>query len=233
MPERFGLYYAPPVSSELWRRAAIWLGRDATNRFDLEADVGGLDPERRHAVTQAARRYGFHATLKAPMELDAKLEGKDLDRALKAWTGQQSPVPIGRLQLAELGGFLALLPVAQSPALTDFAAAVVVDFDDFRAPLGAADRERRHENLRLSDHQAALLERFGYPYVLDQFLFHMTLSDQLPADELAPVRAAAEAWFAPVLGEELLLDRVVLFREAEPGTPFLRLRDYPLTGEPG
>jgi len=230
MPERFGLYYAPPVTSELWRRAAIWLGRDAANSAELEADIGGFDPERRHAVTQQARRYGFHATLKAPMGLDGKLEGKDLDRALKAWAGAQAPVSIGRLHIAPLGRFLALLPVTQTEALTDFAAAVVEDFDGFRAPLSAADRQRRHENLRLSAHQAELLERFGYPYVLDQFLFHMTLSDQLPPDELAPVRAAAEVWFAPVLGEDVLLDRLVLFREAEPGAPFLRVRDYPLTG---
>lgn len=230
MPERYGLYFAPAVTSECWRRAAIWLGRDALTDTLLEADVGGLDPEHRLAVTRSARRYGFHATLKAPMALGARLEGKDLGRALKAWAATQAPVMVGRLELRSLDGFLALTPVTQSPALTDFAARVMTDFDGFRAPPSEAERARR-EAARLSPRQVELLGQYGYPYVLEEFLFHMTVSDRLPAAEFEPVRAAAAAWFAPLLGEELLLDRVVLFREAEAGAPFLRLRDYPLGGE--
>jgi hypothetical protein len=40
---------------------------------------------------------------------------------------------------------------------------------------------------------------------------------------------AAQSWFAPILRQNLLLDRLVLFHEAEAGEPFVRLRDYPLT----
>jgi hypothetical protein len=59
----------------------------------------------------------------------------------------------------------------------------------------------------------------------------MTLTDRLPAEEQADFRAAIEGVFAPVLGAPVLLDRLALYREAESGAPFERLRDYPLIGE--
>jgi len=231
MPERFALYYAPDTGSALWRHAAIWLGRDAATGATLEADVGGLDPERRHAVTHSARRYGFHATLKAPMALDGKLEGKDLDRAIRAWADAHAPVDIGRLVLKPIGGFLALVAAEQSAALTDFAGRVVADFDGFRAPLSEADRAKRHANASLTPRQAGYLDRYGYPYVMEDYLFHMTVSDSLDPAPQAEVRAAAENWFGPLLGEEVMLDRLVLFHEETPGAPFLRRRDYLLLGD--
>jgi len=231
MPERFGLYYAPPVTSELWRRAAIWLGRDAATGATLEADIGGVDPERRHVITTSARRYGFHATLKAPMALDGKLEGKDLDRAIKAWAGVNAPVSIGRIVLRPLEGFLALVPEAQPAALTDFTAKIVGDFDGFRAPLRPEDKARRNAGGHLTPRQLELIDRFGYPYVMEEFRFHMTLTDRLEDEERRTTAAAITEWLGPLIGQELLLDRLVLFHEAEPGAPFRRLRDYPLGGE--
>ncbi len=230
MAERYAIYFAPPTSSELWRRSAIWLGRDAATGSAIEADIGGLDPEHRHYWTRSARRYGFHATLKAPMALDTSLEGKDLDRALKAWVAVHAPIEIGRLKLASLDGFLALIPVEQSAGLTDFVADVVTDFDGFRAPLTAAELERRIGASSLSLRQRALLEQFGYPYVLEEFRFHLTLTDRLEPQDGPSFMAAVEDVFGFATTEPLLLDRLVLFHEAEPGAPFTRLRDYPLTG---
>ena len=231
MPERYGLYYAPAVTSELWRHAAIWLGRDAATDSTLEADVGGIDPERRHAITKSARRYGFHATLKAPMALDGKLDAKDLDRALKAWTSAHAPLDIGPIVLRPIAGFLALVPDRQSGALTDFAARIVEDFDGFRAPIEADDKARRNVGGHLTARQLELLEEFGYPYVMEEFRFHMTLTDQIEPREQLSVSAAITAWFGPLIGQNMLLDRLVLFHEAGPGAPFMRLRDYPLTGD--
>ncbi len=231
MAERYALYFAPPSGSELWRLAAIGLGRDAATGATLDADLGDIDPEHRHALTKSARRYGFHATIKAPMALDARLEGKDLDRALKAWTAVNAPVSIGRLVLKSLDGFIALVPAKQTAALTEFAGRVVVDFDGFRAPPTEDDKQKRLAGGRLTPRQVELLDRYGYPYVLDEFRLHMTLTDRLQPDDHGALMAAAASFFAPVLGEEVLLDRIVLFHEAEPGAPFTRLRDYPLTGD--
>lgn len=230
MPERYAIYYAPPVTSPLWALATDWLGRDSLTGATPELNIAGLSFATRFAMTHAARRYGFHATIKAPMALDGKLEPKDLDRALKAWSAANVPVGIGRLVLKPIGGFLALVPAEQTAGLTEFAGRVVADFDGFRAPLAPEDRARRIHHGHLNEHETALLDAYGYPYVMDAFLFHMTLTDKLDDADRAVAEAAAATWFGTALAEELLLDRLVLFQEAEPGAPFRRLRDYPLTG---
>ena len=61
--------------------------------------------------------------------------------------------------------------------------------------------------------------------------FHMTLTDRIEdLSERARFAEAVTDFFAFMADEEVVLDRLVLFREA-PGAPFLRLRDYLLTGE--
>ena len=230
MPERYAIYFAPPVTSELWRKSAIWLGRDALTGGEIAADIADVDPERRRHLTRSARRYGFHATLKAPMALAASLSDRDLDRALGAWAASRGPVEIGRLTIVSLDGFLALVPTEQSAALTAFAEAVVEDFDGFRSALTEAERARRQG--ALTPRQAVLLEQFGYPYVAEEFKFHMTLTDRIEdLAERARFAGAVTDFFAFMADEPIVLDRLTLFREAAPGAPFMRLRDYMLTGE--
>jgi len=228
MPERFGIYFAPAVTSPLWSLETQWLGRDAATGEVVEMITGGLEPDRRFGLTQSARRYGFHATLKAPIALDRGLKAHDLDAALKAFAGASAPIDIGPMVLRPIDGFLALVPDEQSEELTAFAARCVVDFDPLRAPAGEADRARRLTS-GLTPRQIELLDQFGYPYVFEEFRFHMTLTDRLMGTDRDVVFLAAQNWFTPVLGQNLLLDRLVLFHEAEAGAPFTRLRDYPLT----
>ena len=51
-------------------------------------------------------------------------------------------------------------------------------FNAYRAPLSAADRERRIK-AKLSPRQIELMDQWGYPYVLDEYRFHMTLTGAL------------------------------------------------------
>jgi hypothetical protein len=213
MTERFAIYYAPATESLLWQRALAWL------------DQPDLAP-----LTASARRYGFHATIKAPMAL---AEGRDLaglEMAMAAFAAQHGPVGMGPVGAHLIEGFLALTPVQQPQPLTDFAATVVTDFEPFRAPLEAAERDRRLRS-PLTARQVELVDAYGYPYVLEQFQLHMTLTDRLPADRKAELRERAQGWFADVLAQPIVLDRLVLFHEAAPGEPFRRLPgDYELKG---
>jgi hypothetical protein len=65
---------------------------------------------------------------------------------------------------------------------------------------------------------------------MEEFRFHMTLCDRLQPEMQETMLKAAEKWMTPALGEPVLLDRIVLFHQAESGAPFQRLGDYPLTG---
>ena len=211
MTERFAIYFAPARDSRLAERAEAWLAQP-----ELEA------------LTVSARRYGFHATLKAPMGLAPGVARAQLEAALAEFAGRSAAVELA-LAPRLLGGFVALTAEPQPQAVTDFAADVVVAFEPLRAPLGAAETARRL-GAPLSARQIELVERYGYPYVLDEFLFHMTLTDYLAEAQRAAMQARAVAWFADALATPVTLDRLVLFHEAEPGAAFRRLDDYLLKG---
>lgn len=231
MPHRLAIYYAPPSSGELWQRASLWLGRDPATGDTSSESIGGLSAERRAAQSISARRYGFHATLKAPMRLADGHSESELQAGLAGFAASRAPVAIGRLQLSLLDGFLALTPVEQTDALTGFVGEVVEHFEPYRAPLSEADRARRVQS-GLTPRQAQLLDRFGYPYVMEEFRFHMTLTDRLPLEQRDTVIAAATDWFAPALEAVYDLDRLVLYSEPAAGEAFQRDDDYLLTGNP-
>jgi putative phosphonate metabolism protein len=230
MSERFAIYYAPATTHLLWSRAVEWLGRDPADGSLFAPAIGDLSRERLSELTVSARRYGFHATLKAPMELAEGTNRVELEQSLVAFGLKYKQVSIGRLKLTLLDGFLALVPEHQSEALTALAGECVAHFEPFRRPMGKAERERRIRS-GLSAYQIALLDHYGYPYVMDQFLFHMTLSDRLDPADREPMMCAAQEWFGPVLGREVMLDRLSLFHEAGAGAPFMRLADFPLSVE--
>ena len=229
MARRYAIYFAPAVADPLWKRAAHWLGRDAATGQSLAEPMGQFSREQLDAFTQSARRYGFHATLKAPMALYPDQNEAGLLQALTAFGAAHGPVPLGFLQLQMHHGFLALMPPQPNDALQDLAAHVVENFEPFRAPLSVKDRARRAA-AGLTPRQEELLDGYGYPYVFEEFQFHMTLTDRLDEADQAPVLAAAQSWFSPALAASVVLDRLSLFVEPQPGEPFQRLTDHPLLG---
>jgi putative phosphonate metabolism protein len=229
MPQRFAIYYAPVVTDNLWQRAATWLGRDPATGATSDEPIEELPRDFLAERTSSARRYGFHATIKPPMALAPGEETDDLRQALDDFASRRAPVSLGHLRIADLDGFLALIPVEQSPELLDFAADVVETFEPWRAPLSLKDRQARLAH-GLTPRQEELLDAYGYPYVFDEFRFHMTLTDRLAEADRAPILAAAERWFAPALARSHTLDRLALFHEDNPPAPFTRLADYELRG---
>ena len=227
MTERFAIYFAPSATSNLWERAATWLGRDAADGDLFSGPVAGIDRDRLLNLTQSANRYGFHATIKAPMALVDGASEAELRVALAEFAPKHQPIDLGQLQLASLQGFLALMLDGENEALQDFAAHVVEDFDPFRAPMSIKDRAARASN-GLSERQLELLDAYGYPYVFEEFRFHMTLTDRLGEADARDIATAAHTWFGPILDEPVLLDRLALFHEQEAGKPFRRVGDFKL-----
>jgi putative phosphonate metabolism protein len=230
MPERFAIYYAPPAASVLWQRAAHWLGRDPATGTVSNDGIPGISAETLTALTPSATRYGFHATLKAPMALAEGASRRELEAAMRDFGMRHGAVAIGKLELKLIDGFLALTPVVQSAELTDFAGRLVAELDHLRAPMSPEDRAKRLKS-KLTPYQIELMDKYGYPYVMDQFQFHMTLTDRMTETQRGPVVEAARNWFAPILGDEVMLDRISLFHEAEAGAPFSRLADFPLSAK--
>lgn len=182
-------------------------------------------------VTRNARRYGFHATMKAPMRLAAGRTESELRAAADAFARGREPVLIPRPRLTAIDGFRALVPSGDVSELDALAAAAVREFDGFRAPLAEADIRRRRPE-RLTDHQRELLHRWGYPYVLDEFRFHFTLTDPVPTERASEIDAALEEHFATVVGVDVTLTAIVISVESEPGAPFELLSVHPFAPRP-
>ena len=110
MSERFAIYYAPAATGALWEKASTWLGRDAASGDQFNGPVAGIDRDRLLNLTQSANRYGFHATIKAPMALADGTSVEALREQLAEFAGRHQPVELGPMKVALLGGFLALIP---------------------------------------------------------------------------------------------------------------------------
>jgi putative phosphonate metabolism protein len=227
---RHAVYYAPRDTALIARLGARWLGRDAADGRALkQPEVDGVSGPEFEAATASARRYGFHATLKPPFRLAAGHTAAEFEAAVERLAATLPAVTIPGLELARLGGFVALVPAAPVPALDALAGRVVADLDGVRSPPDADEIVRRRP-ATLSPRQREMLEKWGYPHVFEEFQFHMTLTDALPpalGDRLA---AAATRHFAPVLGRPVLVDALTVFVEPRPAAPFLIAKALPLAG---
>jgi putative phosphonate metabolism protein len=227
---RHAVYYAPRDTALIARLGARWLGRDAAGGRALkQPEIDGVSGPEMEAATASARRYGFHATLKPPFRLAEGRTAADFTAAVERLAATLPAVTIPSLAVARLGGFVALVPSQPVAALEGLAARVVVDLDGFRAPPDEAEIARRRP-ATLSPRQREMLERWGYPHVLEEFQFHMTLTDALPPALGDALAAAAARHFAPVLGRPVLVDALTVFVEPRPAAPFQIARALPLAG---
>lgn len=223
---RYAIYFAPPQGAEWSRFGASWLGWDMEVGAEVaHPEVEGLDVA---AITATPRKYGLHATMKPPMRLAKGCSLADLEAACATLAATQAPVTLDGLQLARLGRFLALRPLGDESALNALAAACVTELDAFRAPAPEAELARRRV-AGLSPEQEQNLLNWGYPYVLDQFRFHITLTGKLPKPELPGVEAALQAHLMPLVPAPFVIKDLALMGEDAEGK-FHLIHRYTLTG---
>lgn len=226
---RYAVYYAPATDSPWWRFGCRWLGRDAATGADEPQPVLPLlGAAQLASVTAHPRRYGFHATLRAPFRLRDTGELDALLERVQAVARTLAPLPLGTLVPVLMDGFVALVPARPHGALADTAQACVAQLDEFRAPVDAADLARRGA-AQLDARGRELLERFGYPHVAERFRFHLSLTG--PVDTATAGRVVAHvAHPVAQLNRQAapVLDRLCVYVEPGPGEPFQRLMDFTL-----
>lgn len=225
---RYAIYYSPEPESDLWRLGSCWLGRDAATCDALpRLKTKNLDADWVEEITAQPAHYGFHATLKPPFYLSKGHDLEMLDEALEAFAAAREPFKIPALELADLDGFVALRPQKKSKALNQLAEDCVKAFDHFRAP--PCDKElKKCLSADLTNDQAALLNAWGYPYVMDEFRFHMTLSSRLKAKERKAVLEALTPHTKGVIGKKMKIDVLTLFKQKNKDEPFCVVKCYPL-----
>jgi len=225
---RYAIYYAPAQGSSLDQFGTEMLGYDAWIGAALPFPEGvtAQVPDWRE-LTEDPRKYGFHATLKAPMALAEGRTEKALHAACAEFASSARSLPKIAPVVNSISGFIAVIPERPSSELTQLAADAVRVFDSFRAPLTADDRARRNP-LRLTPRQVENLDRWGYPYVMEEFRFHMTLTGRLDEARRESVLPMLRERFARLGLTELAVDRLALFKQDDAKARFQIIGDWPL-----
>lgn len=223
--QRYAIYYAPEPHSDLERFGAFWLGRDAhgnpVESFGAVAGIEGYED-----LIEMPRRYGFHGTLKAPFRLAPGVCEADLRQALAGYAAQGAVIDTGPLALMKIGSFMALCPPAdENEKLQRFAGALVEEFDKYRRPLSDAQVAGRNPS-RLTRRQADLLQRWGYPYVFEEFRFHLTLTGPLAAPARDRTFAMLKRLVADIETRPFQIASVCLFGDPGNGGMFRLVERY-------
>jgi putative phosphonate metabolism protein len=225
---RYAIYFAAGADHALSRFGAELLGYDAYtgNELPFPADASRIAADWRD-ITSDPRKYGYHATLKAPMTLAPGKTEAELTAACASFASEARPIPVIRPVVDPISGFIAVIPASPVAELQRLAADCVRDFDSFRAALTAEDRARRKPE-KLSERQRDYLDRWGYPYVMEEFRFHMTLTGRLDAERRGPILEMLRARFATLRIDALAIDRIALFKQDDAKTRFRIIGEWEL-----
>jgi hypothetical protein len=226
-PFRLAVYYLPPARSALWRAGTAALGYSCRLGAAVGRPGGGAPP--RPAGDGSAPRlrsraalYGFHATMAAPFR--AAAGGRGIDRGLEAILASARPVRMPRMRLVLMrDSFPALVPEGAAEGLGALERALV---EGLRPCAEAPDEECIRRRGHLTARQRAYAEAWGYPYVLEEFRFHMSLGDFPDRRFLEELSAA----FTPEALAPFVMDTLCLCAQPSPSAPFRLIREIPLGG---
>ena len=208
-----------------------WLGRDVDRGREVaRLRVDGVTADDLAAATSDPRHYGFHGTMKPPFALAPSRTAEDLLEAAAAFAATRPGFAIERLELRVISGFIALVPHAKTPALDALAADCVREFDRFRAPADEGELAKRRA-AKITPRQDELLVQWGYPYVMEEFRFHLTLTGRLAEPALGTVLRALQPLAAPLCAAPVAVRDIVIFQQPDRAAPFKALARCPLAGE--
>ena len=224
---RYAIYFTPDPGP-LADFGAAWLGWDCeAGRSVPHPDIDGL-PATIETLTDAPRKYGLHGTIKPPFRLADEQTPEQLAAALRKFCDRQTPIRLDGLKLNNEGRFVALMADGDTAALHGLAARTVIEFDAFRAPSNAAELSRRRA-AGLTPAQERNLAEWGYPYLCDEFRFHITLTGPLDDETFAAARNALAPHVTPLLPRPCHISHLTLAGQAADGM-FRTIARYALRG---
>lgn len=212
--QRYAIYWVPEPGSALAKFGECWFANGSDSGTDLARETFGLPHTLACRATKAPSHYGIHATLKAPFRLRENTTEAELQGALEAFCAARRRVTGGPLKLSRFQGYLGLV-LSNAAADADWLAEqCVILFDRFRAPLDETDRQRR-EIGGMNPAEGAFFEAFGYPYVLSEFQFHVSLAGPLDEADLEAVEAALGPPLRSFEQEPLRIESLCLLGEPQ------------------
>ena len=230
MTPRYAVYFTPAPDTPWWQAGSHWLGRCANTDAVLpQPALTGWSPAEQLLATAQPRRYGWHATLKAPFHLALAVSETDVCKAIASIAQAHKSVPLHGLVMQYVGDCLALTLDNPIDAVAAVASHCVQDLRPLSAPLTPVDIARRRR-AELSLQQDAYMLQWGYPYVFEEFRLHITLSGPLThhsAMQRENFKLGALQHFESL--PPMTLDGLALFRESAPGDAFEYVARWPLS----
>lgn len=238
MTARYAIYFTPEDKSDLAYFGACALGRmpdgsDLIHREEmlrsdetLISNTVFIDKSLAIELRERPSHYGFHATLKAPFHLAENRYEEELLESVQAFSESQQLINLESLQPQKISGFMALTLENQPESLLSLAEQCVRRFEPFRAPLTDEDLQKRKPE-DLDEQQRAYLFEFGYPYVLSEFRFHMTLTGPVNDNTHDEYIDWLTSLYYDIVREGRTLDRLAVFKQPDRSSPFVRLAEFP------
>ncbi len=223
---RYAVYFSPRRDEPLAEFGRRWFGFDTETREPVADELRWSIPT---GFLRTPKRYGFHATLKAPFRLREGREERALMEAVEALAAEHAPLSLGALVPKELGSFITLQQSLPNPAVDDFAFTIVRDLDLFRQPLTEEEQDRIFGK-GITRQQKANVFTWGYPYVGDDYIFHMTLTSILAPHEIEPWKAKVLEWGMEYLSEPVTLRDLCVFAQPSEEEPFRLIERFALKG---
>lgn len=228
MSARYAIYFSPADDSALARYGERVLRRTAGNQsIELSLD-DYTDRSVMHMLSSTPAHYGFHATLKAPFHLRPDASVSQLLEVAESLAARHSMITMDSLSPKLLSGFMALCFETQPAAIEHLAEQCLKEFEPFRAPLTQKDIDRRNPD-QLNEVQRGYLNQYGYPFVLSEFQFHLTLTGKLDVAKHPDYIDWLYELYKQYVPEPPLLDRIAVFWQSEKTSAFTRLAQFPFS----
>lgn len=219
---RYAICYAPEKNSPLNSFGQTWLGRDVRtgNRIDQPEVEGVYSQELRNIVSPAAF-YGFHGTLKPPFYLPVPELEEKLISDIQAFAASEKSFHLPRLTVARIGRILVLEPERSSDPINRLAERCVRHFDSYRRSSSCEDSDDRASS-RLSSTQQENIIKWGNPYVMDEFKFHLSLTGPILDIHLSDhLMRVIQRQIAALDLNSIEVASICLFFQADKNQPFL------------
>jgi hypothetical protein len=226
-PYRYAIYFAPRPDSAWWSAGSEWLGRCALgDQAMTQSYPPSISPEKFAQLTAHPRRYGWHATMKAPFVLREDADFNQLKDELARVCAQFKSFELPTLQVTRLDDFLALTPLGDVTEICRVERACVMQLNSLAAPL-PPDELLRRRSAGLSLAKDAMLLQWGYPHVLDYFRFHISLTG--PLRDCSELQIQSIINFAAAKFNSLpacQFESLAIFAEPERGADFVLLEHF-------
>ncbi len=158
--------------------------------------------------------------MKAPFHLSPSCTERQLVNALQNFAGLGHAIRTFAPTVRLVSGFFAVAPLKAEASLDTLAASCTTLFDAYRAPMSPQERARRVA-LGLNRSQIRNLDRWGNPYALSEFRFHMTLTGAVPPRRRkAIVDTLLDGCDRMGVESSIAIDRLALVKQKTPDAAF-------------